>query len=195
MKPSDIDWKAGGIYGATAYFGSFIFSVTFFYLDHLGTGLQYTESTLTESIGLMTTIFHNAQFITTELGGNESYTEGLCGTLRCLEFFGTEQGMLFVPVYYAIPPIVLLGIGAVVAYATEPGDRLTAVLSGASLAIGYVVAMLAIILVFRFGVGFNIDPVMAVVAGIAYPVIFGSIGGFVGNEIVGATASSGTATS
>jgi hypothetical protein len=197
MKASDVPLKQGGVYGATTYFVSFVFAATVFYLDHLGTQLQYADSTTTESVALITTIFHNSMFIGSQLGGGEGkFTElPLCFKLRCLEFFGTDQGMLFTPAYYAIPPIALLGMGALVAYVTEPRDRLTAVLSGASLAVGFVVAMLAIILVFRFGVGFEIDPIMAVVAGIAYPVVFGGIGGFVGNELVGATASSGTATS
>jgi hypothetical protein len=193
MKASDIPLKEGGIYGATTYLVSFIFAATFFYLDHLGTQLQYSDASTSESIALITTIFHNGHFIPSELGANEGL-EGLCGTLRCLEFFGTEQGMLLTPVYYAIPPIVLLGMGALVAYVVEPRDRLTAVASGAALAVGYVVAMLALILVFRFGVGFNIDPVMAVVAGIAYPVVFGGVGALVGNELLGITSSSGTAT-
>jgi hypothetical protein len=196
MKASDIPLKEGGIYGATTYLVSFIFAATFFYLDHLGTQLQYSDASTSESIALITTIFHNGHLIRSQLSdpGAGLTDAPLCGSLRCVEFFGTEQGMLLTPVYYAIPPIVLLGMGALVVYVTEPQDRLTAVASGAALAVGYVVAMLALILVFRFGVGFNIDPVMAVVAGIAYPVVFGGIGGLVGNELLGTTSSSGTAT-
>lgn len=198
MKVSDIPWKQGGGYGAVAYFVSYIFAATFFYLDHLGTQLQYSDASTTESIALITTIFHNGLFVGTQLGGGESLLSPdapLCGPMTCLEFFGADQGMLFVPAYHVIPPLVLLGIGALVAYTVEPKDRLEALLTGASLALGFVVVMLAVVLIFRFGVGFSIDPVMAVVAGIAYPVVFGSIGALVGNELVGATASSGTATS
>lgn len=197
MSASGIRWKEGAVYGVTAYLVSFVFSAVFFYLDHLGTSLERSDASASETVALVTTIFHNGQFVRSQLSDPNATLSNapLCGTLRCLEFFGAEQEMLFVPAYHVIPPLVLLGIGALAAYVVEPADRRGAALSGASLAVGYAAAMLAIVFVFRLAVGFEIDLGMAAVAGLAYPMVFGTVGGLIGNEVFGTPSPSGTATS
>ena len=185
-----ISWNEGGVYGAATYVGSLALSMTTFYLDSLSTPLWW-DSALSEKLVLAVTLFYNSHFVTSELGGGEPgwepETTPLCFSLRCLEFFSTGTGIphfLFSPVYYVIPPLFLLGTGALLVYATEPSGRLGSLVAGASVAVGYLPIMLLVVVVLRLGAGFTLELPTTITFGILYPVVFGGVGGLMSNEVI-----------
>lgn len=181
VSTSDIPWREGGAYGAVAYVGGLVITMTVFYLDHLGTTLDWgQDATLGESLVLMTTIFYNAHFVASELGAT---IMDPCVGVRCLSLFN-EQDILFGPIYYVIPPLFLLLMGALVVYATDVTGRARSAIAGASVVIGYFALAIAVVLALRFGVGFELDIVATIAAGLGYPVVFGAVGGLVANEVV-----------
>ena len=84
---------------------------------------------------------------------------------------------------YLVPPVLLLVAGAIVAAGLRAPDIPTGAMVGASVVVGYLVAILAGLVVFAYG-GTRPDPVPAIViAGLVYPVVFGAVGGVLGRVI------------
>ena len=78
---------------------------------------------------------------------------------------------------YLVPPFLLLVAGAIVAAGFHVSDVQTGALLGASVLLGYVVAILGGLVVFAYD-GTRPDPVPAIViAGVLYPLVFGGVGG------------------
>jgi hypothetical protein len=89
-----------------------------------------------------------------------------------------------VVVYYAIPVVAVLAAGVFVGRA-RPGDDPTTVLhAGAPLAVGYallaVVGSLAVSIELHTGATVSPDLVKAALFGLAYPVVFGTLGAGLG---------------
>lgn len=88
-------------------------------------------------------------------------------------------------VLYLVPPLAVAVAGAVVTwrYRHAYGGRTDAAIAGATTAVGYLLCTVAGLAVFAVGADGSVirpDPLTAVVlAGLAYPIAFGSLGGVV----------------
>lgn len=109
------------------------------------------------------------------------------------EVFDTVA-LLDVTYLYVVPPLLLLAGGIAVARRTSAADGREGLLGGATMAVGYVT--LAILLMLVSGeTGVGPSPVRAVlIAGVVYPVFFGSLGGAVAGTLAGRTAERGSET-
>lgn len=115
-------------------------------------------------------LFFNAHFVRTQFPG-----------------FGGMQSQNFVtsgdfPVLlYAVPVVLLLATGFLLAWTRQPVDLQQGAMDGATITIGY--AGVAVITVFLFGASrgdasIAPDPVTGVLlAGIVYPLVLGAVGG------------------
>lgn len=155
-----------------SYVSALLFTALWYYFDHATTPIA--AQSMQDRIGLGVASFYNGQFVT---GGRDYlFTYGTAG-----------HELLLTPMYRAIPVLVILLIaGAFVYTEADAVDRLGAFLSGASLASGYVVLSLVVVLVFRSLAGSSFLPIgMAVVSGVLYPVVFGGAAGVAANELKG----------
>ena len=177
---SEVQWLRGGTYGVIAYIAGIILTITWLYFDHMGTLMQVEINSFVQVFGLSVAIFYEVQS---------------AFPTRYLWDFGTQRGWLITPVYYAVPLVIVLLISSVFVYfEAEASDRVGALLSGASLAVGYVVLSLVLVaLLYSVGALSELNqmhtnlesPVtFARVAalGILYPAIVGGIGGVLANE-------------
>jgi len=100
------------------------------------------------------------------------------------------------PWFLAVPVIALLLVGAVLAYVTATRSAMTGALAGVSVVLGYGLAAIAGVVVtgwsvssegvLRFEASAGPDLLTAVLlAGIAYPLVLGAIGGAIGGIIRG----------
>lgn len=170
---SDIQWLRGAAYGAIAYLTAFVFTALWYYFDYSQSPINVGAST-EELIGLGVGSFYNGQFVV----GDQAFLAG----------FGTAgHGFLLTIMYRIIPVLgILLVAGAFVYAEADAKDRLGALLSGASLAPGYVVLSLVVVFAFRSLAGPEFLPIgMTVVSGILYPVVVGGLAGLVANELKG----------
>jgi hypothetical protein len=180
---SDVQWLRGGLYGAVAYIIAVALTVMFLYFDHMGTIMEAQIGGFTQIFGLSVAIFYEVQYVF---------------PTRYLWDFGMQRGWLITPVYYVIPAAILLLISSSFVYTeVEGSDRLNALASGASLAIGYVVVSLILVsLLYSIGalgelnqelVGTNLESpitfVRVAALGIVYSGIVGGVGGLVANEV------------
>jgi hypothetical protein len=178
---SSVQWLRGGAYGALAFIIAVATTVTWLYFDHMGTIMQVEIGSFVQVFGLSVAIFYEVQS---------------AFPTRYLWDFGTQRGWLVVPVYYAIPAVITLLFSSLFVYfEVEDSDRTDAVLSGASLAIGYfVVSLVLVLLLYSIGALGELDQmttnlespitiVRVAALSIVYPAIVGGIGGVVANEI------------
>jgi len=177
---SEVQWLRGGLYGAIAYIAAVGITVMFLYFDHMGTIMEVElGGSPTQIFGLSVAIFYEVQS---------------AFPTRYLWEFGTDRGWLITPVYYAIPFLIVLFISSVFVYfEVDDSDRLNALASGASLAVGYAVVSL-ILVVTLYGIGAlgelerqialetPITIVRVAVLSVVYPAIVGGIGGLIANE-------------
>ena len=126
---------------------------------------------------LAVSLFYNAQYVIGEGTGGGNW----------LNFLTPPVGReLFAPMYHAIPIVLILLFAAIFVYLeADASNRLEAILSGASLAIGYLAVSLVVVLVFRFGQGTIFPLGMVVATGVAFPAVLGGIAGLVANEVKG----------
>lgn len=86
-------------------------------------------------------------------------------------------------VLYALPPLLLLAGGFLAAYTADVGTPKRGAAAGASVAVGYVVLAVAGAFVTSVDAfGSSVGPGLltaALLAGVAYPVVFGGLGGLV----------------
>jgi len=170
---SDIDWLRGAAYGVIAYLTAFVFTALWYYFDYSQSPINVSAST-EEIVGLGVGSFYNGQFVV----GGDNLLAGL-GT--------AGHGFLLTIMYRIIPVLgILLIAGAFVYAETDAKDRLEAFLSGASLAPGYVVVSLVVVLAFRQLAGSDFLPIgMTIVSGVLYPVVVGGLAGLAANEVKG----------
>jgi len=176
---SEVQWLRGGTYGAIAFIAGVAVTVMLLYFDHMGTIMQVEIDSFVQVFGVSVAIFYEVQFVFPS---------------RYLWEFGTQRGWLTTPVYYATPIVLILLMSSVFVYfEAEASDRVGALLSGASLAVGYVVLSLILVAVL-YGIGalaelersFSLTSptifVRTAILGIVYPAIVGGVGGVVANE-------------
>jgi len=185
-KLSDIRWLRGGLYGAVGYLTALVFTELWFYFDHYRTPVRANLESLQQTIGIGSVTFYNGQFVE--------------GPTSFLYAFGSSgHGFVLTPVYRIIPILVILLVaGAFVYTEVDATDRLGALLSGASLATGYVV--LSVVVAFAFnsvapsGISYFPIPLgMVVVSGFLYAAVLGGVAGVVANEIKGYVGDGATA--
>lgn len=115
-------------------------------------------------------VFFNAHYVRTQLpslGGTQTRNFVAAGDFPAL--------------LYAVPVVVLLLAGFLLAWSRRPADLQDGALDGAMVAVGYAGA--AIVAVFLFGAtrgdaSITPDPVTGVLlAGVVYPLVLGAVGG------------------
>lgn len=81
---------------------------------------------------------------------------------------------------YLVPVIVLLAAAVLIAWSVRPDDLVDGALAGTTVTLGYLAAVVIGLVVFAHA-GNRPDPIPAVlVAGLLYPIVFGTIGGAIG---------------
>ncbi|MFW6153562.1 MAG: transporter [Halobacteriota archaeon] len=84
---------------------------------------------------------------------------------------------------YLVPVVALLLAGLLVAWSARPDSLGEGAVAGATVALGYLVAVVVGLVVFAHA-GNRPDPMPAIlVAGVLYPVVFGGVGGAIGASI------------
>ena len=178
---SDIKWLRGGLYGAITYITALSFTVMWFYFDHYRTpiraGLENSDSPIGATVAAGVGTFYNGHFV--------------AGPRNFIVAFGEGGGYLVTPMYHIVPiVIILLVAGAFVYTEVDATDRLGALLSGASLATGYVVLSVGVAFAFNSvapsGISYFPIPLgMVVVSGFLYAAVLGGVAGVVAGEIKG----------
>jgi hypothetical protein len=183
---SEIKWLKGGLYGAITYFTALLFTGMWFYFDHYKTpiraSLEGSESPIGATVAAAVGAFYNGQFVPGQ------------GDTFLVAFGSAGGGYLLTPVYRIVPVVIILLVaGAFVYTEADPKDRIGAFLSGASLAIGYFVLFLLVVIGLNSLVNslspenpyFPISVGRAVISGILFPVLLGGVAGIAANELKG----------
>lgn len=120
-------------------------------------------------------VYYDAHFVGTQTASVFGPDGSLIGGG---ELFNTVE-ILGVEYLYAVPILVLVGAGAALAWIAEASDPYDGLRAGMGVTAGYL-AMVVLGLLAAMHLGTGPSPLRAVViAGIIYPVAFGSLGGFV----------------
>ncbi|QGN07309.1 hypothetical protein Hrd1104_08325 [Halorhabdus sp. CBA1104] len=178
----DVPLLPGVVAGAVAWLVGYGLMALLFYLGPASLGAGSTGERL-RGIGV---IFYNAQFV----DGIETITSAnLQETVRFNVIL--EQGSTAVPtfVYFAIPFVALVAVGAVLGYRAITADveYVTIALLGVAVAIGYLPLAVAGSFVVELSVGWSLgtlllepDLVESAAFGFAYPFVVGTLGVAVG---------------
>lgn len=130
-------------------------------------------------------LFYNAHFVDVRM-------PGLVGE-RTVNFIANGEGSSLA-VLYVVPPLLLLGAGLLVAWYAAAASPLEGAVAGALVAAGYLPAVIGGRMAVTYTVGDGaVAPEAAtavLLAGLAYPLVFGALGGAVTGAI--ATRTSGT---
>ncbi|MFC7028752.1 hypothetical protein ACFQJ5_16260 [Halomicroarcula sp. GCM10025324] len=176
--------------GAVAGLVAFVLAYVFVYALTISTVQESLLTGLVEAFGdenaawkVVGWIFFNAQFVTTTV----TVDVPLLGGTEAVNFI-TESDSLSA-VLYVIPPALLTAAGLAIARlsgVTDVGDALRA---GPAVALGYLPATVIGALLFTVSVGQNSggSPTLltaVVLAGLVYPLVFGSLGAVVGAALV-----------
>ncbi|WP_277543631.1 hypothetical protein [Haloarcula laminariae] len=172
----------GLIYGVIAYVIAFIASIAYLITQQAETGqelqnvYQFESGTGTGSelvINILGWIFYNAQMVPVQITGRD----GSQITVNLLEEVGIGNPL----VYNAIPALVLVVFGLILAQRASATSAISGFLAGAALIVGYGVLAVGGALFFRItrlGLTYQLPLSNAVlVVGIAYPLISGGLGG------------------
>jgi hypothetical protein len=172
--------------GAVAGLAAFVLAYVFVYAltistvrDSLLTGLAEAFGDENASWKIVGWIFFNAQFVTTTI----TVDVPLLGGTDAVNFIAESDGLS--ALLYVIPPALLTAAGLATARlggATDAGEALR---SGPAVALGYLPAAVvgAFLFTVSVGEGSGGSPTLltaVVLAGIVYPVVFGSLGAVVG---------------
>lgn len=96
-----------------------------------------------------------------------------------------RDGSLWEPWFLLVPVLALLGVGALLAVSAGASDARSGFRSGSTVALGYVVPVIAGAVLFSWGVstgpaGYYVAPDLlsgVLIAGVGYPIAFGGLGG------------------
>lgn len=185
--------KEGGLLGAVAYVVGLALT---FVLVQVDSDLEDSLLTQTlESIGVGTIditqwVYASAHLIVdmkSEVsGGGQSQT-------NTESLFSEASTSLPEPVYYAVPVVVLVGAGFLVVQQANVQSSEDAMKGGAALAAGYLPLALVTTFLFRAsdsqgGVSFTFGPdlIMVGVTGVAFPLVLGAAGAYLGFSQSGA---------
>lgn len=122
-------------------------------------------------------LFYNAQGVAVQIPsfGSGTATRNLIGN-------GGAPTLL-----YALPPLVLLLAGGIVAWQSQTDGFAEGGVAGAAISIGHVLPAVAGTILFRYAIqeAFVGPPLVrsVLLVGIVYPVVFGAIGGAIGGEL------------
>lgn len=130
-------------------------------------------------------VFHSAHQVPIEVSG-----EGVPASTH----LALIEQTIWLPFYTVLPPVVLLGVGFLLASSRVTWGARSGFEAGASVALGYLPFVVASLILWTgtytidqgFGeeaaVTVSPDPVFAIpIAGLLYPVLFGGIGGILGD--------------
>ena len=181
-------------YGAAAVAGLVAFALGYVFVYVL-TVSSVRESLLTgvaEAFGeegadwkVVGWLFFNAHFVTTTI----TVDLGLVGGTDAVNFIAESDSLSVV--LYVVPPALLTAAGLAVARLDGATETARTLRLGPSVALGYLPASLVGALVFAISIGENSGGspdllTAAVIAGVLYPVVFGTLGAVVGATLEGA---------
>jgi hypothetical protein len=159
--------------GIAAGIGAYIASYVLLFVFLIVEGGDMLDRSAFEATGY---ILYNAH--------NVDITASMLGQSQSVNLLSTASGATTIPtiVYFVVPVVVLLGMGYLIGTLAQSGsDVVAAAGAGATITIGYLI--LAILGTFIFstgGAGGSVGPdlLMSVLLfGLAYPIVFGAIGG------------------
>lgn len=172
----------GLIYGALSYIIAFIASIVYLVTQQPETGnelqnvyqFESTTGTGTELlVNILGWMFYNAQTVPIQITGRD----GSQTTVNLLKEVGVSNPLM----YNAIPAVVLVVFGVILAQRASVTSLSSGLVAGATLVVGYGVLAVGGALFFRVsaqGLTYQLPLVNAImVVGIAYPLISGGIGG------------------
>lgn len=170
----------GAVVGAVAY----VLGYAFTYLlasDHVREGPfnQVVEfaSGSDATYELVAWVFYNAHFVPALVEVDLPFVGGT----DAVNFVSQSDALS--PLLYLVPVVLLLGGGLAVCRRVQPADAGEAALSGASVALGYLPLAVVGAFLSRIELGSSTggpDLLLAVVlAGLAYPLVIGAVGGVV----------------
>ena len=160
--------------GVVAGIGSYVASYVAMFVLSLLEGGDVLQQEAWKAAGM---IFYNAH--------NVDITASALGQSRSVNFLGLSSGFGSIPtvVYYLVPVAALVLMGYVVAWRADGGDLASAAIAGATVTGGYLVMVILGTFLFTISVGgasAGPDLVMSVLlAGLAYPIIAGGLGGVI----------------
>lgn len=129
-------------------------------------------------------LFFNMHYVRTQI-------PGLGGT-RTQNFITSSD---FSTALFAVPVILLLATGFLLAWTRGPMDVRTGAVDGATVAVGYAAAAIAGVFVFgvtRGDATISPDPITGVLlAGIVYPLVLGAVGGALAGFVVSSERDTG----
>lgn len=183
MDRSDIPLVPGAVGGLLAYAIGYL--VTYLWQAPSVRETLSTINTIIELVGGETIpvwkavgwLFYNAHAVELQVPalGAGTATRSLIGT-------DGASSLLFV-----VPPLVLVFVGAGVAWSSGADDLTEGLAAGAALVLGYGVLAIAGAFLFRYTIqDAFIGPMTVhavVLAGIVYPAVFGALGGAVAGEV------------
>ncbi|RYJ14323.1 transporter [Halogeometricum borinquense] len=165
--------------GVGSGFGAAIVGYLLVYLSASGTIQNSAAFGFLEAVGSELSVWQVVGWVFLNAHGVTTLVPGLFGSTSSVNLI--ETGETFSTLLYAVPVVCLLVAGAVsaaLAGAESPADG---ALSGAAIALGYLVVALAGLLAFPASFGGSVvrpDPVTTVLlAGVTAPVALGAIGG------------------
>ncbi|KTG28339.1 hypothetical protein [Haloferax profundi] len=175
---SDSARRTTGI-GALFGLGTALLTYLATYLATSTTIENSTASQVLEALGSDLATWKVVGWVFLNAHGTTTTFPGLFGTTSSANL--VESVEAFSPVLYAIPVVALLTAGAVVAIVSDQSSVKDGALAGATTALGYLPVALAGIVLFTVSIGDAVarpDPVTAaLLAGMVYPLAFGSFGG------------------
>ncbi|MDZ7745703.1 MAG: transporter [Halobacteriales archaeon] len=143
----------------------------------IGQFLQNSDvGSIPQAVGL---VFYNAHFVETIVNA------GFFGS-SAVSFIGGDNG--FTPVLYAIPVVLLVLAGLLVAVRSNTHDAVSGSKAGVTVAAGYLVLSVIGVFAMQMGSGSpSARPDLAtgiLLTGIIYPALFGAVGGAIGGELL-----------
>ena len=167
---------AGTAAGVVAWLGGYVFTYVVAAGEIRNSGLNRIVEALSGDAAtyeIVGWVFYNAHFVDTVFNNLP-----IVGSITA-NYVGGEDG--FTAGLYAIPIALLCLGGAATAAYTHAADATSGIRAGVVLVPGYLLATVASVFLFEVTTGSasaGPDPLAAIVlAGIVYPIVFGSIGG------------------
>ncbi len=178
----------GGLLGILAWLAGYAATHLFTYRDVQDTAVHQAHEFLEGEVPtgeLVGWAFYNAHFVSVEIRNLP-----LVGRMS-IDLIGADGGLS--PVLYGVPLVSLFLAGVVAVAVRGVNDPVIGTATGAAILPGYLLCCLAGVWLFSLSVGDvrggpQLLPAI-VVAGIAYPIVAGGIGGAVGATLVGYTQS------
>jgi hypothetical protein len=184
----------GAIAGAGAWIAGYVLTavIVFVRIEDTRLGELSREGETGSSADFVGWVFFNSHFVDIVV---EADVLGF-GAARAVSFIGGDG---FSPLLYVVPIALLVAAGLAVARSQGVTETADGAVAGALVVPPYLVLCLVGALVFRvssagLGASFSGQPELlpaVLLAGLVFPAVFGSLGGIVGANTAGETASDG----